>query len=202
VAYNKKRRTTRKKKDLVETAHRLFLQEGIKAVTIGQLCVEASASKATFYKYFTDKEGILSEMLDGVMQESKDKMEELIEQSRKHGMTEEMLLKIFDMKEYESFFQSSFLTELMQDYPHVLADYSSRGEKIVMPAFRELVELAKAQGILRENINIDFFMSYAISLRQMVAYRIQQGEDGPGRMTLEEYQTHFYDLFLYGIVKR
>ncbi|HEY5949414.1 MAG TPA: TetR/AcrR family transcriptional regulator [Kofleriaceae bacterium] len=53
----KRRRPSESKKKplLVETALSLFMRYGMNRVSIGEVCEQASVSKFTFYKYFTDK---------------------------------------------------------------------------------------------------------------------------------------------------
>jgi AcrR family transcriptional regulator len=45
---------------IVRTARELFFAHGFSAVTIDQLCKEASVSKSSLYKYFGDMSGVLS----------------------------------------------------------------------------------------------------------------------------------------------
>jgi AcrR family transcriptional regulator len=46
---------SKKRKQIIETAKALFMQYGLKRVTIEEICRKAEVSKATCYKYFKNK---------------------------------------------------------------------------------------------------------------------------------------------------
>ena len=48
---------------IVETAHRLFIERGIKDVKMDDIAAELSISKRTIYELFNDKEQLLHEVL-------------------------------------------------------------------------------------------------------------------------------------------
>ena len=48
---------------LLATASQLFYHEGIHAVSLDRLCVEARVSKRSLYQYFANKDALVTEML-------------------------------------------------------------------------------------------------------------------------------------------
>ena len=60
---SKRKRGSKKKLQIVETAKDLFMRYGIRRVTIDEICRTAGASKMTFYKYFSNKIALLKEIL-------------------------------------------------------------------------------------------------------------------------------------------
>ena len=60
-------RKSKKKEKIVKTAQQLFFRYGLKRVTIEEICMEANASKVTFYKYFRNKQALAEQIRDDMM---------------------------------------------------------------------------------------------------------------------------------------
>ncbi|MBU0632324.1 TetR/AcrR family transcriptional regulator [bacterium] len=58
-----------KRKDIALTCKELFVQNGMKDLTISQIAVTAGVGKGTLYDYFTNKEDIVFEIVNILMQE-------------------------------------------------------------------------------------------------------------------------------------
>jgi AcrR family transcriptional regulator len=55
------RKKQRTRRDLYESAVRLFLRDGVDAVTIDAICAEADVARATFFLHFPTKDSLLAE---------------------------------------------------------------------------------------------------------------------------------------------
>ncbi|MFK7691707.1 TetR/AcrR family transcriptional regulator [Paenibacillus sp. HJGM_3] len=191
------RRNTRKKEILVQAAETLFLQKGIRQVTVEEIVRLANVSKATFYKYFTDKKDIL----DQVMRKSADavleKLQSLLEKGKQGRMTKEDFLKIVDMNEYDQLFQSGLLMEMIEDYPEYVEDFRVSYTDQIMPIFYDLIRMAKIDGIVRMDVDTDVLMIFTQALRKPNIH-----EDSPvlQRMSFKEFNMKYMDLYLYGVM--
>ena len=63
--------TPRRKREIAQTAARLFNRFGFKRVSVEEICRQAGASKATFYKYFPNK----TELVKDIFQRMSDNAE-------------------------------------------------------------------------------------------------------------------------------
>lgn len=191
------RRNTRKKEILVQAAETLFLQKGIRQVTVEEIVRLANVSKATFYKYFTDKKDIL----DQVMRKSADavleKLQALLEKGKQGRMTKEDFLKFVDMNEYDQLFQSGLLMEMIEDYPEYVEGFRVSYTDQIMPIFYDLIRMAKIDGIVRMDVDTDVLMIFTQALRKPNIH-----EDSPvlQRMSFKEFNMKYMDLFLYGVM--
>ena len=66
---------------LLQTAQRLFAQEGVEAVTMSAIARAAGVGKGTLYRHFTDKAALCHALLD---QEQKDLQEHTLRRMRNH----------------------------------------------------------------------------------------------------------------------
>jgi AcrR family transcriptional regulator len=68
----RERKKIRTRQALLDVANRLFHEKGFERTTIDDLCAEVEVSRRTFFRYFSDKEGLLfpnrGERLDRFMQ--------------------------------------------------------------------------------------------------------------------------------------
>ncbi len=65
------------KRRILETADRLFYEDGIRSVGIDRLIAESSVTKATFYKHYGSKDRLIGEYLKGRHQQTADAFDDL-----------------------------------------------------------------------------------------------------------------------------
>lgn len=198
VTHNRTRRTSKKKETILLTAEEMFLQKGIRSVTVENIVDEAKVSKATFYKYFRNKEDILEQVLLHVMDSIVIRYQRMVEQAKRHGMRKDLFLKLFDVNEYDRYYQSNYALEMLQDYPEIIKRLQTYSLEKVMPLFRELFRLAKADGLIRPDVNTDIFIIYTFLLRRMFVEQPQL----PDHMNMKELSAQFLDLYLYGVIEK
>ncbi|MEN2466118.1 TetR/AcrR family transcriptional regulator [Ornithinibacillus sp. FSL M8-0202] len=68
---------TKRKKKVLDTAHRLFIEKGYQATSIQDIIDEAEISKGTFYNYFASKKDCLLAIIEFIEAEGKQKRMEL-----------------------------------------------------------------------------------------------------------------------------
>ena len=81
------------KEQIVETASRLFYEQGYNATGINQIIAEAGVAKASLYQHFPSKEDLLAEYLSN---KSARVMEALHKEAAKHETAEEKIAAVFD----------------------------------------------------------------------------------------------------------
>ncbi|MBA3026087.1 MAG: TetR/AcrR family transcriptional regulator [Sulfurimonas sp.] len=96
-----------KKKDIALSCKSLVVQEGISTLTISRLAKEAKIGKGTVYEYFKNKEEIVFEIANIMMQEHSQKLHE---QLLELGSTKEKV------KKFSEFFYSEEEKELREIY--------------------------------------------------------------------------------------
>ena len=79
---------------IVETAHTLFIERGIKDVKMDDIAAEMSISKRTIYELFNDKEQLLHEVLKFQHERMSENGREVI-RSSSHIL--EIILKLYNL---------------------------------------------------------------------------------------------------------
>lgn len=81
------------KEQIVETASRLFYEQGYNATGINQIIAEAGVAKASLYQHFPSKEDLLAEYLGN---ESVRTMESLAKEVARHDSVQAKITAMFD----------------------------------------------------------------------------------------------------------
>ena len=79
---------------IVETAHTLFIERGIKDVKMDDIAAELSISKRTIYELFNDKEQLLREVLRLQYEKMQERGKEVI---RNSSDILEIILKLYNL---------------------------------------------------------------------------------------------------------
>jgi AcrR family transcriptional regulator len=106
-----------KKSQIVETAEDLFMQFGMKRVTIKEICQKAEVSKMTFYNHFNNKNDLIKNIFNKWLDEGYAWLEEL----EAEDLTfREEIRRILDYKKsYTSRMSPRFIEEYLEDEPEM-----------------------------------------------------------------------------------
>ena len=108
---------------IVETAHTLFIERGIKDVKMDDIAAELSISKRTIYELFNDKEQLLHEVLKFQHEQMRERGKEIIRGSS-HIL--EIILKLFNLHfELLKKVNNKFFSELGK-YPEICKEKQNK----------------------------------------------------------------------------
>ncbi|AOM84393.1 TetR/AcrR family transcriptional regulator [Salisediminibacterium beveridgei] len=195
-------RKSLKRIELLDAAEELLIKKGIQSVTVEEIVREAGASKATFYKHFTDKKDIVTHVVERVFHISLSKIENTLQEAKASELTQEMFLDVFDLKHYEQLFQSDFLKELNSIYPDLVRQYNDWVMTKRLPLFRELMRMAKIDGIIRIDIDPDVLIHYTFSVRKAIKELFINQPEVMDQYDLKEFSEQFFDIYLNGILEK
>lgn len=112
-----------KRNQIIVTARRLFSRFGARRVTVEELCRQAAVSKATFYKHFKGKVGVLRHIHDDIIEQGFARFSEL------SALEIPFIEKIERMGEWKADFASQldpqFFGDLI-DVEHAADEYKRR----------------------------------------------------------------------------
>ncbi|WP_409304570.1 TetR/AcrR family transcriptional regulator [Peribacillus sp. SCS-155] len=100
-----------RKKLIVEAATKSFSQFGYKATTMDQVAKIANVGKGTIYTFFTNKEELFKEIVEGLIEEMKKKAEEAFKSE--HSFVENVHNAIYSILEYR--LEHQFTIKMMQE---------------------------------------------------------------------------------------
>lgn len=157
-------RMPKKKRQIIETARRIFTQHGIRRVSVEEICQKAGVSKMTFYRYYESKIVLAEEIVRAIYEEafahfdilygSEAKVEEIFEQiiSYKQKLAEE-----FGPALLEDFLNPA------SPLAHFVAEMKKRG----MNQFMKFLAERQARGEVRNDIRPEFILAMVNKLQEL-----------------------------------
>jgi AcrR family transcriptional regulator len=150
------------KEKIISKAKEMFLKLGFKSITMDDIAGEMCISKKTIYKYFANKELLIEESVQVIHTEVNDIINEII--SKDFNAIEENF-KIRRM--FDDMFKStdtSPIYQLKKHYPEVYYKVEKNQIEMCQSCFKENIQKGIAQGLYREDINIDAYVSFYYAL--------------------------------------
>lgn len=141
-----------KRKKIVEQVTVLFMQYGIKSLTMDEIARNLGMSKKTLYQSFADKADLVETGIQAHMDKEAKSLQAIQEQST--NAIEEMFLLSQHVSVYLQQMHPSILFDLEKYYPAAYAKFNQYKTELIMASIARNIEQGIAQGLYRKNINI------------------------------------------------
>ncbi len=139
------------KKRIIDAATTLFLENGVRNVSMDDIAKNLGISKRTIYEIFSDKEDLLKQVFDNI---NAIMYEEAISSNLKHHNVLETFLSHIYKQNIKPFYKVRFIEDIKKYYPktynEIQCTYDSMYSHI-----KNFIQLGVEQGVYRDNINID-----------------------------------------------
>ncbi|MDR2651987.1 MAG: TetR/AcrR family transcriptional regulator [Prevotellaceae bacterium] len=141
---------------IINIARELFLQRGIRSVTMDEIASEAGISKRTLYETFANKEDLLEKLLENIWAEHRYIVRQIIE------TTQSCLIGILNIMKYvteehkndlTSKAKECFFMDLKKFYPKV-AEKNKEYLDLYMSFMAEHLEKGVEQQTVRNDLNL------------------------------------------------
>jgi hypothetical protein len=150
------------KEKIISKASDMFLKLGFKSITMDDIAGEMCISKKTIYKYFCNKEILIEETTETIHKEIHQIIDNII--IKNHNAIQENfeIRKMF--KEMFKSSDNSPIYQLRKHYPEIYDKVMEREISECNSLFQQNIEKGIAQGLYRENINIQSYTKFYYSL--------------------------------------
>lgn len=150
------------KEKIISKAKEMFLKLGFKSITMDDIAGEMCISKKTIYKYFANKELLIEESVQVIHTEVNGIIAKIT--SKDFNAIEEnfeirrMFAEMFKATD------TSPLYQLKKHYPEIHEKVLTYQVEMCQTCFRENIEKGIAQGLYRNDINIEVYVNFYYSL--------------------------------------
>ncbi len=141
-----------KAQKILEQATVLFMQYGIKSLTMDDLARHLGMSKKTLYQSFNDKSDLVLQGIQAHMDREMDALDQIHDQSL--NAIDEMFRISQHVSGQVQQMHPSILFDLQKYYPAAFAKFEEYKLKTVMSSLARNMEDGIAQGLYRDNLNI------------------------------------------------
>ncbi|TLX72097.1 TetR/AcrR family transcriptional regulator [Labilibacter sediminis] len=146
----------------IEKVTNLFLQFGIKSISMDDIASELGISKKKLYQTYTDK----TELVEKTITLIKLKIKEIVDEYSKLNMNA-IEKEIYHRKKYLKTYLSikpTFLFDLRKFYPSIFDDFISFKKLQTVKSCNNLIIEGKKQGLYREDLDPEFISKLSITL--------------------------------------
>ena len=147
---------------IIAKATEMFLKLGFKSVTMDDIANEMSISKKTIYKYFENKELLITEGTMMVHQKIHDTISTIVSQNHNAIAENFEIRKMF--KEMFNAFDNSPIYQLKKHYPEIHNQFMCREIDDCNMVFRQNIEKGIAEGLYRKEIDIETAVKFYYTL--------------------------------------
>ncbi|MFV8342551.1 TetR/AcrR family transcriptional regulator [Flavobacterium sp. XS2P39] len=184
-----------KRKNILESAAMLFLQKGIRATTVDEIAKHCHISKKTFYYFFVDKEVIITEIVQNLINKT-DQQLRMLPDISPNASSE--LISFFQYLQANIFvFNALFMSDLKKYYQNIHNLFLQERRNKLVPFFIRNIERGVSENMYRKHLDSKLTAElYFLQLDNAID-NIEVSDD-------ERYAIIYYinSFFLHGIMNK
>lgn len=183
------------KQRILQHARTLFLQYGVKSITLDEIAKDLGISKKTIYQYFTNKASIVYEVTEAYFEEERQEVEH-IETLAENAIDELIRIFVWTSKTFENM-SPRLVYEIAKYYPKSFEIHHKYMSSFVFQKLKDNVSRGIKEGLYRKGLDPDLVARIRIS---QFDSPIQQGFFPMDLFDMWEVQIEMFILYMYGIV--
>lgn len=179
---------------ILEGAHHLFYQFGIRSVTMDDIASHLGISKKTIYQYFPDKNSIVVDLNDKIMYEHECQLIE-IKNNAKNAI-EEILAIMSHLRKFVAQVHPSVFYDMQKYHKEAWDKYLDFKECCMIRMVEDNLQWGQQEGLYRKDMDINIIAT-------MRMHQVQTAFDPnifpPSKFKLEIVQMQMLTHFMHGI---
>ena len=137
---------------IVAGGEELFLQAGIKSVTMDDIAKHLGMSKKTIYLFFKDKNELVLALVNRKLKEDEEQMADIIAKST--NVIEEMINMMKCSEEIFSRINPIVIHDMQKYHPDAWQKFQHFKSTVIVQTLEELLNKGIAQGYVRPDIDV------------------------------------------------
>lgn len=156
------------KNKILQAACDLFLNFGVKSVTMDDLATHLSISKKTIYEYFNTKEGLVRSTTDYVFDHIETELTEFLEVNQTKNPIE-LLFETYEFFKQKINQEQAPEFQLKKYFPDIYDDLTQKKSQLTIRVTKKNLKQGIEQGYYRSDIDLDviskFYFAMLIEIR-------------------------------------
>ncbi len=181
--------------NITQAASTLFMQFGIKSVTMDEIASHLGISKKTIYQYFKDKDELVCQVTKRILEIDRDECEQIFDQSA--DAIEELFEISKFLRERVISVNPSLLFDLKKYHPKSWKVYLDYKENVFLDTIITSLNRGKEEGFFREDIDPEILATLRMEEIQM---SFDDGIFPKSKFDFKRIQLQFFDHFVNGII--
>ncbi|GEM_PF-41447 len=179
---------------IVEKAAELYMQFGIRSVTMDDIARDLSISKKTIYQYFKDKRELVNTICSTHLEIEDKRFASATDESE--NSVHELILVSKCLRESMQEMKVNIMNELRKFYPEAWKMYSTFKTGVMKEAIIKVITRGKREGYFRQELDPELI---AIMRMEQVESFIMSNLYPKDKYSLTEVQMHLFDHFIHGL---
>jgi len=179
---------------IAQKAHDLFLQYGIRSISMDEIAAQLGISKKTIYQFYTDKDALVDSVIAIVVKENEDEC--FCCQRKSENPIHEVFVAIDMVQEMLRAMNPTVMYDLQKYHPAAFQKISDHKNKFLYKQIKENLEKGIELQIYRDDIDVEILSRFRLATTFML---FSPDFFPPGKhkldMIMEEISIHF----LYGL---
>ncbi len=140
-------------KIITEKIAALYLEYGIKSITMDDVARHLAISKKTLYQYFKDKKELVWAVLESINCDKNTKL--IIEKQQSLNAIDELFIYFNSQIEMIKNHKPAFVYDLRKYYPEIYSHFNEIKHERILESIKDNIVKGKKEGLYREDINED-----------------------------------------------
>jgi AcrR family transcriptional regulator len=180
---------------IVNKAHELFMRYGIRSVSMDEVANHLGMSKKTIYQFYTDKDELVSDVIDIEIKKSEQLCSMHKQQS--DNAIHEVFMAVDMVLEILSSMNPMLLFDMEKYHPKAHEKHNAFKNKFLFKIIHDNIEWGKKEGLYRPEVNAVIMTRFRLASMMLIF----NPEQFPlGKLSLADVVTETTDNFLYGLV--
>lgn len=150
---------------IIQGGEELFLQAGIKSVTMDDIAKHLGMSKKTIYQFFKDKNELVIALVKKKLQEDEDQMCAII--SKSGNVIEEMINMMKCSEEIFSRINPIVIHDMQKYHPDAWQHFQNFKAEVIVHTLEELLTKGIHQGYIRPDIDVKIMARMRVNQVEM-----------------------------------
>jgi AcrR family transcriptional regulator len=150
---------------IIQGGEDLFLQAGIKSVTMDDIAKHLGMSKKTIYQFFSDKNELVIALVKKKLQEDEDQINEIINSSA--NVVEEMINMMKCSEEIFSRINPIVIHDMQKYHPDAWMEFQKFKADVLISKMEQLLSKGIEQGVIRPDIDVKILAKMRVNQVEM-----------------------------------
>lgn len=182
-------------KNILEGAKNLFMQFGLKSITMDDIARKVGVSKKTIYQFFSDKNSIVFKSVHDHFSDHRKEIENVLDNSK--DAIEAMYRISKCMKMQVEAINPTVLYDLQRYFPKAYKRFLEFKNTFMKDRMTNIIEQGKSSGYFRNEINTEILIIQRIEQVQLAFNNDVFPRD---KFDIKEIHEQLFDHFLHGIL--
>lgn len=175
-------------------AEELFMQFGIRSVSMDDIAHSLGMSKKTLYQYYTDKDELVNAMIENHIRDMQQDCESCRDQA--NDAIHEIFITMERIVDELSNMNPMVLFDLEKFHYKAFQHFKEHKDKYLVKIVRNNIEWGIKQGLYREDVNVDVMSKYRME-SMMIPFNVSVFP--PGKYNLATTSEMIIENFIYGL---